>query len=336
MAGPARHLPAWAMPLGLSGALALLACGMPALEPVFHAAFPAQERAMYRQEPFWQLLLAHLSLVGISSGAALLVALLAGVWVTRPGGRAYRPLVESLVAMGQTFPPVAVLAIAVPLIGFGEQPAYIALALYGLLPMLQGVITGLESTPPAAIDAAKGLGMRPWQQFRAVEGPLAAPLVLAGLRTSVTINIGTAAIAATVGAQNLGSPIIIGLSGFNTPYILQGALLTGWLALTVDSWFAYAATRLQHQKQRPLGTRYSPATRRTCMNWFTALSTLFRPQPRTAEQRARDLLRAVDAGGLPLNVAVVNHIARELGLDVSRKARMPETIERIRRVMAAR
>ena len=73
------------------------------------------------------------------------------------------------------------------------------------------------------------------------------------------------------------------------------------------------------------------------MNWFTALSTrLFRPKPRTAEQRARDLLRAVDAGGLPLNVAVVNHIARELGLDVSRKARMPETIERIRKVMAAR
>ncbi|MDT7513846.1 hypothetical protein [Rhodoferax mekongensis] len=72
------------------------------------------------------------------------------------------------------------------------------------------------------------------------------------------------------------------------------------------------------------------------MNWLTALSTFFRPQPRTAEQRARELLRAVDAGGLPLNVAVVNHIARELGLDVSRKARMPETIERIRKVMAAR
>ncbi|NBW50820.1 MAG: hypothetical protein EBR49_12160 [Betaproteobacteria bacterium] len=72
------------------------------------------------------------------------------------------------------------------------------------------------------------------------------------------------------------------------------------------------------------------------MNWFTALSFLFRPQPPSAEQRARELLRAVDAGGLPLNVAVVNHIARELGVDVSRKARMPETIERIRKVMAAR
>jgi len=72
------------------------------------------------------------------------------------------------------------------------------------------------------------------------------------------------------------------------------------------------------------------------MNWFTTLSSLFRPKPPSAEERARALLRAVDAGGLPLNVAVVNHIARELGLDVSRKARMPETIERIRKVMAAR
>ena len=249
MSAQSRDLRALAVPLGMSVALVLLAWGMTTLEPLFHALFPAQQRAMYLQESFLQLLLDHLSLVALSSGAALLVAVVAGVWVTRSSGQAYRPLVESLVAMGQTFPPVAVLALAVPLIGFGEQPAYIALALYGLLPMLQGVIAGLESTPPTVMDAAKGLGMRPWQVFRSVECPLAAPIVLAGIRTSVTINIGTAAIAATVGAQNLGSPIIIGLSGFNTPYILQGALLTGWLAVTADSWFAYAARRLLHWKQ---------------------------------------------------------------------------------------
>lgn len=73
------------------------------------------------------------------------------------------------------------------------------------------------------------------------------------------------------------------------------------------------------------------------MNWLTTLTSLvIRPRVRSTEQRARNLLRAVDAGGLPLNAAVVNHIARELGLDVSRKARMPETIERIRKVMAER
>lgn len=252
MAGIDRRLRPLAWPLTLTAALAALATGMTALEPLFHGLFPAQERAMYRQEPFLQLLLAHLGLVLVSSGAALLMALVAGVAVTRPGGKPYRPLVESLVAMGQTFPPVAVLALAVPLIGFGERPAYIALALYGLLPMLQGVIAGLESTPSPVMDAATGLGLRPWQVFRSVEVPLAAPIVLAGVRTSVTINIGTAAIAATVGAQNLGSPIIIGLSGFNTPYILQGALLTGLLAISADAWFAYGAARLQDWKQGSL------------------------------------------------------------------------------------
>jgi osmoprotectant transport system permease protein len=233
----------------LAAALLLLAGFMTALEPLFHALFAAQERPMYRQQTFISLLGAHLGLVAVSSGSALLVALAAGIWVTRPSGQDYRGTVESLVAMGQTFPPVAVLALAVPLIGFGERPAYIALALYGLLPMLQAVIAGLESTPEAVVDAARGIGLSEGQILRGVELPLAAPVILAGVRTSVTINIGTAAIAATVGAQNLGSPIIIGLSGFNTAYILQGALLTGLLAITTDSAFEALSRRAQAWKQ---------------------------------------------------------------------------------------
>lgn len=232
----------------LATTLILLALFMTALEPVFHSLFATQERAMYRQAPFINLLGAHVALVLVSSGSALVLALAAGIWVTRPSGQAYRSTVESLVAMGQTFPPVAVLALAVPLVGFGERPAYIALALYGLLPMLQAVIAGLKSTPEAVVDAARGIGLSPRQVFRFVELPLAAPVILAGVRTSVTINIGTAAIAATVGAQNLGSPIIIGLSGFNTPYLLQGAILTGLLAITADGAFDYLSQRAQAWK----------------------------------------------------------------------------------------
>jgi osmoprotectant transport system permease protein len=135
-------------------------------------------------------------------------------------------------------------ALAVPLTGFGEKPVLLALALYGLLPMLQGVLAGLALTPPATLDAARGLGLNAWQIFWQVELPLAAPIVLAGVRSSVTINIGTAAIASTVGAQNLGAPIIIGLSGFNTAYVLQGAVLTGLLAITVDSFFERLSRQL--------------------------------------------------------------------------------------------
>ncbi len=149
-----------------------------------------------------------------------------------------------MVAAGQTFPPVAVLAVAVPVVGFGEAPALIALALYGLLPVLQSTLAGIASVPPAAREAAEGLGLSPWQRLLRVELPLAAPVILAGVRTSVIINIGTAAIASTVGAKTLGLPIIVGLSGFNTAYVLQGAVLVGLLAVVTDLGFERLAQRL--------------------------------------------------------------------------------------------
>ena len=161
----------------------------------------------------------------------------AGVAVTRPAGSAFRPLVETIAAIGQTFPPVAVLAMAVPVLGFGWLPALIALALYGILPVLQGTLAGLGSIPPGVSGVAEGMGMTGWQRLYKVELPLAAPVILAGIRTSVIVNIGTATIASTVGASTLGTPIIIGLSGFNTAYIVQGALLVALAAIIVDRAF---------------------------------------------------------------------------------------------------
>lgn len=154
----------------------------------------------------------------------------------RPGS-AFRPLVETIAAIGQTFPPVAVLAMAVPVLGFGWLPALIALALYGILPVLQGTLAGLGSIPPGVSGVAEGMGMTGWQRLYKVELPLAAPVILAGIRTSVIVNIGTATIASTVGASTLGTPIIIGLSGFNTAYIVQGALLVALAAIIVDRAF---------------------------------------------------------------------------------------------------
>ncbi len=236
-AAPAR--PAWwrdPLPWA-SAALLALTWGMPLLKPLFAAAFPALDRPLYEQDSFAALLGAHLVLVALSSAVAVAVGLAAGIFVTRPAGREFRPLVETLVAIGQTVPPVAVLAIAAPLIGFGSAPALIALALYGVLPVLRSAIAGIESVPAAVLDAAAGCGMTAWQRLRNIELPLAAPVLLAGVRTSVAINIGTAAIASTVGAKTLGSPIIVGLSGFNTAYVVQGALLLGFLALVVDGVF---------------------------------------------------------------------------------------------------
>jgi osmoprotectant transport system permease protein len=120
----------------------------------------------------------------------------------------------------------------------------LALALYGLLPVVQATITGLQAVPAPVMQAANGMGLSPWQRLRQVEGPLALPVWLSGVRTSVIINIGTAAIASTVGAKTLGSPIIVGLSGFNTAYVLQGAVLVGMLAVLVDMGFERLARRV--------------------------------------------------------------------------------------------
>jgi osmoprotectant transport system permease protein len=210
---------------------------LPFSKPLFASLFPALERPVYQQEPFAQLLWQHCKLVGVSSAIAVVLGSACGVWITRPMGKQFGAVVQALVSMGQTFPPVAVLAVAVPIVGFGEQPALIALALYALLPVVQATVAGLQSVPVAVRQSAHGMGMSAWQCFAQVEVPLALPVWLAGVRTSVIINIGTATIASTVGAKTLGSPIIVGLSGFNTAYVLQGALLVGMLAVVVDMAF---------------------------------------------------------------------------------------------------
>jgi osmoprotectant transport system permease protein len=226
-----------------AAALLLLAWGMPHLKPLFATLFPALDRPLYEQDSFLALLAAHVAIVAASSALSLVVGVTAAICVTRNIGREFRPLVETLVAVGQTVPPVAVLAIAVPLIGFGALPALIALALYGLLPIVRAAIAGIESVPRGALEAADGAGMTAAQRLWQIELPLALPVLMAGVRSSVVINIGTAAVASTVGAKTLGSPIIVGLSGFNTAYVIQGALLVAWLAIVVDLAFQRVAAR---------------------------------------------------------------------------------------------
>ncbi len=138
---------------------------LPYSQPLFAALFPQLPRPVYQQESFAALALAHFWLVGISSLFAVIIGTGAGIAVTRPWGAEFRPLVETIAAVGQTFPPVAVLAIAVPVIGFGLKPAIIALILYGVLPVLQATLAGL-----GAIDASVtevGNYCRRWTDFSA-------------------------------------------------------------------------------------------------------------------------------------------------------------------------
>lgn len=228
-----------------------LLVAMPYSGALFSALFPQLPRPVYQQESFVALTLAHFWLVGVSSLLAIVMGLGAGILVTRPWGREFRPLVETIAAVGQTFPPVAVLAIAVPVMGFGREPAIIALVLYGVLPILQGTLAGIAAVPESVQSVAKGMGMSSLQRLIKVELPLAAPVIVAGIRTSVIINIGTATIASTVGASTLGTPIIIGLSGFNTAYVVQGAVLVALAAIIVDRGFERLARLFsQHRREQ--------------------------------------------------------------------------------------
>ena len=218
-------------------ALGLLTIQMTQLAPLFAALFPKLDRPVYLQHSFAQLLWAHILLVAAASATATVLGLAMGVFVTRRVGHQFKPLFDGVLTAAQTVPPVAVLALCVPLMGFGFWPAFVALVLYAVLPIAQGTAAGLGAVPKSLAEAAQAFGMSATQRLTWVELPLAAPHILAGVRSATLINIGTAAIASTVGANTLGTPIIVGLAGFNTAYVLQGAALVALLAWCVDTAF---------------------------------------------------------------------------------------------------
>jgi osmoprotectant transport system permease protein len=199
---------------------------------------------IYDQGNLLTLALAQIATVCCATAASAVVAVGLGILVTRASGAQFLPLSRTLVNIGQTFPPVAVLAIAVPLVGFGLKPTLIALFCYGLLPIFENTISGLHGCPPAVIEAASGMGMSPTQRLLGVELPLAMPLILEGIRLSLVINVGTAAIGSTVGAKGLGEVIIAGLLSNNTAFILQGGLVTGLMAILLYEAMAAVERRL--------------------------------------------------------------------------------------------
>jgi osmoprotectant transport system permease protein len=174
----------------------------------------------------------HLFLVAVSLAAAVALALPLGLVLER-----YPRGAESVIrAVGllQTIPSIALLALMIPLLGIGVIPALVALFLYSLFPILRNTYTGVRDAAPEAVAAARAVGMTPVQVLRYVRLPLAAPIIMAGIRTAAVINVGTATLAAFIGAGGLGDPIASGLALSDTRMILSGALPAALLALAVD------------------------------------------------------------------------------------------------------
>jgi osmoprotectant transport system permease protein len=233
--------------LAILGVLLAFLVAPQAFAPVFAPLNEYGAPAIYDQGNLLELTLSHLWTVLIAAAASTVVAVVLGIFVTRPAGAQFLPLSRTLVNVGQTFPPVAVLAVAVPLVGFGQAPTLIALFAYGLLPIFENTIAGLESCPPPVLEAADGMGMNAWQRLRQVELPLALPLIMEGVRLSLVINVGTATIGSTVAARGLGEVIIAGLLSNNTAFVLQGGLVTGLMAILL-----YDGMRLLEQRLLPV------------------------------------------------------------------------------------
>ncbi|MEX0430217.1 ABC transporter permease [Spiribacter insolitus] len=214
---------------------------MPALKPVFEAVAPDRSTVIYPRDTFLSLLGEHVAIVAVAAVMAIVIGVGSAVLVTRRSGEEFLPLVSQLASIGQTFPPVAVLALSVPALGYGAEAVVVALVLYGLLPIVRNTLAGLQSVDRGVIESARGIGLSPRQVLFQVELPIAAPAIMGGIRTSVTINIATAAIGSTIGANTLGDPIISGIVNNNIAFTLQGAVLIGLLAVTVDSAFSRIA-----------------------------------------------------------------------------------------------
>jgi osmoprotectant transport system permease protein len=174
----------------------------------------------------------HLLLVAASLAAAIAAAVPLGLALERR-----RRIAEAAirgVGLFQTVPSIALLAFMIPLLGIGVLPALVALFLYSLYPILRNTYVGVRDAAPDAVTAATALGMTPGQVLRHVRLPLAAPVIMAGIRTAAVISVGTATLAAFIGAGGLGDPIAAGLALSDTRMILSGALPAAGLALVVD------------------------------------------------------------------------------------------------------
>lgn len=190
-----------------------------------------------------RLTLRHLFLVASSLAAAVAVAVPLGVALARGGAGRAEGAVRA-VGLLQTVPGIALLAFMIPLLGIGVVPALAALFLYSLYPVVRSTYSGVRDAGADAAEAARALGMTPGQVLRRVRLPLAAPAIMAGVRTAAVINVGTATLAAFIGAGGLGDPVVAGLALADTRMILSGAIPAALLAIAVDAALGWAERRV--------------------------------------------------------------------------------------------
>nr|WP_228390669.1 ABC transporter permease [Streptomyces smaragdinus] len=200
----------------------------------------------------WIRLREHIWLTAVSTFFVLIIAIPLGILLSRPRFRRVQPVAMAVANVGQASPSIGILALLVIWVGVGMKAAVVGMTIYALLPVLANTIAGLRTIDPTLIEAARGIGMSQRGVLRKVELPLAVPLILAGVRTALVLNVGTATLAFFVGGGGLGDLITSGITNHRMPVLILGSVLTVTLALFVD-WLASLAELLL----RPQGLEVS-------------------------------------------------------------------------------
>ncbi|GGB00494.1 ABC transporter permease/substrate-binding protein [Macrococcus hajekii] len=190
-----------------------------------------------RQGELWSALIEHIQISFIALLIAMFIAVPLGILLTRREKIA-EPIIN-IAAVMQTIPSLALLGLMIPLFGIGRVPAIIALVIYALLPILRNTYTGIKEVDPSLKEAASGIGMNPFRRLTRVELPLAMPVIMAGIRTAMVLIIGTATLAAFIGAGGLGDLILLGIDRNNMSLILLGAIPAAILAIFFDVLLRY-------------------------------------------------------------------------------------------------
>ena len=188
----------------------------------------------------------HVYLSGISFAVVAAIGVPVGVVIAQ-AGRFVRVPVFLIANLGQAVPGIGLLVLLFAILGLGVAPTVIALVVYGLLPVLRSTVAGIQGVDPAAVDAARGMGMTRWQALMRVQLPLASPLVFAGLRTALVLIIGTATLGNFIGGGGLGDVIAAGINTSDR-MVFVGAVMVASLALLAD-WGLSMIERIAVPKQ---------------------------------------------------------------------------------------
>jgi osmoprotectant transport system permease protein len=187
-----------------------------------------------------QALWEHIKLTAVSTVAVVTIAVSLGILLTRPAARRIAPAVLALANIGQAVPSIGLIVILALVWDIGFAPAIVALVAYSVVPVLRNTMVGLQQVDSALIEAGRGMGMTRTSVLLRIELPLAVPVILAGIRTALIINVGTATLATFTGAGGLGDLINNGLRLGRETVVFTGGLLTALLALFID-WLAGVA-----------------------------------------------------------------------------------------------